>query len=594
MHRKSRKIQNHIILIYSIFVIVLVTGLSVGFYFYNVRLIEVREYENMQDMAEKTMQQVEDIAKDLDSVALEVIYNQLIIQRLSSDMGIKKSNVYIPDIEIRNQLLKLESFRQIINKKINRISIFNEKEVFFTTKKNTMEQLQLTDIIKQEWVAKTKENQGKKLIRGPFTDYWDNKKETKVISLNRLIRVSEFGVGYVEIQLDYNKLEEVFLLNTNYQYVLLNEENKVVYSKSPRSENEISRLLANNEEKKVDGHLIYIQPSDYLNWQLIILYDAGAQIGEIRIIRNLTFLTGILVVLCSVFFISQMSRVLIKPILKLIHNVNQLDLNNLSVPIEYDSNYDETNKLNQAFQAMYKRLDDAIKESYRFQNMQLKAHFDVLQAQINPHFMYNTLGIIANMGEEAKQTHIANTCYSLIDMLRYTNDVNQQWTTIENEMEHTRNYLLLMKKRYEHRLIYHIQLDERLLAIRIPKLILQPMVENSLQHGFDSIMVDTMQIRIVGIVYNDRWEITISDNGSGMDINVLESIKAGLETYKTKILNHLEVDALTMGGMGILSTFARLYIFYKDNLTYSIKNNEVGMSITFGQYLSGSEENDEL
>jgi two-component system sensor histidine kinase YesM len=175
-------------------------------------------------------------------------------------------------------------------------------------------------------------------------------------------------------------------------------------------------------------------------------------------------------------------------------------------------------------------------------------------------------------------------------MLRYSNDINAKESTIKDEVEHTLNYLKLMKIRYEYRLDYSINIDKRLYDVKIPKLIFQPLVENSIQHGYKHVEVSTMKIDITGKIIGDRFEIIISDNGSGFEKEVLDKLNTDLETYKDRILSHSDLDALTMGGMGVLSTFARLLIFYKDEFMYKIQNNNTGMSIIFSGHISDGNE----
>jgi two-component system sensor histidine kinase YesM len=587
MVRKQKKIKNQIIITYSLFVVVLITVLGFFFYLYNLRLLESREYQNMQNIAEYKLMQMESLIKDMDYVTIEAIYNRTIIDKLTSDAGVAKTSDEILDVHVRDELLLIESFRRIINNRITRITVLNNNGKIFTTDKTDFLQTDYNEVLDQAWLEELINLKGKKYIEIIDSDRWNKKSQTKKIAFSRLIRSSDIGVGYIETQKDFSEIEDIFYSSLGYKFIIHDSKNQLIYASDDLKDADIDKYISwDSNEIESDKYLIYKGQSDYLEWGVIALRDISSKVAEIRIFRNLTIIAGMLLLLSSILFIIFVSRVLTKPITRLVSHINDLSVDNYVLPNEYTSKYSETNKLNEAFNSLYIRLDKAIKDSYRFQNMQLKAHFDVLQAQINPHFMYNTLGIIANMGDEAKQYDISDACTGLIEMLRYSNDINTKETTIKDEVEHTLNYLKLMKIRYEYRLDYSINIDKRLYDVRIPKLIFQPLVENSIQHGYKNVEVSTMKIDIIGNIVGDRFEIIISDNGSGFEKEVLDKLNIDLESYKDKILSHSDLDALTMGGMGILSTFARLLIFYKDEFMYKIQNNNTGMSIIFSGHIS--------
>jgi two-component system sensor histidine kinase YesM len=186
-----------------------------------------------------------------------------------------------------------------------------------------------------------------------------------------------------------------------------------------------------------------------------------------------------------------------------------------------------------------------------------KYELNTLYSQINPHFLYNTLDTIVWMAEFNNTTEVINTTKSLAEFFRLSLNNGDMITTIEKEVNHVRQYLIIQKKRYRDKLNYNIELDKNLNNITVPKLILQPIVENSIYHGIKE-LDGKGQVNIKVFQENKDIIILIKDNGIGFDVNN--------KTQSNKKL----------GGVGLKNVDDRIKLFYGNEYGLEI-NSEIGV-----------------
>lgn len=138
-----------------------------------------------------------------------------------------------------------------------------------------------------------------------------------------------------------------------------------------------------------------------------------------------------------------------------------------------------------------------------------------------------------------------------------------------------------MKSRYMQKFVYHIDVPEVVQKQKLPKLALQQIVENSIKHGFEKSMA-YMEIRITGNYSESKWSICIEDNGQGFDELALKNIYMKAETMKHQLLEQDRNIELTLGGMGLVNLYLRLYFLYKTDMVFQIENKVGGASVTIG------------
>ncbi len=243
-----------------------------------------------------------------------------------------------------------------------------------------------------------------------------------------------------------------------------------------------------------------------------------------------------------------------KPIRELQKMTASVGEGNLDVRVE-SRNHDEITALGKSFNLMTEQLKELIEKERRDLENLKKAEMKALQAQINPHFLYNTLDAIVWMAEANKSDEVIKIVGALSSFFRTTLSKGKDWITVHNEVEHVQSYLTIQKVRYYDILDYRIDVDPGMLDYSILKLTLQPIVENALYHGIKNKRGKGM-IAIEGrLEGNGLMVFTITDNGVGMTPGRLEEVKAELNDDQGEIV-------INESGFGLSNVHKRIKLYY--------------------------------
>ncbi|KIL42482.1 hypothetical protein SD70_00875 [Gordoniibacillus kamchatkensis] len=221
---------------------------------------------------------------------------------------------------------------------------------------------------------------------------------------------------------------------------------------------------------------------------------------------------------------------------------------------------DELGILEQRFRDMVEQLDMMINQEYRNRLELSTARLKMLQSQINPHFLYNTLQSIGTLALSHGVREIKDKISELGDIFRYSMNHNTEVVGLRMELRHIENYLSLQGGRFANKLSYTISCPEELLDFPVPKMMLQPIVENSIIHGIEKGHGSgTVHIRIEK---DENLHIRIMDNGKGMGGEAIKRLKQGYADYR------LKSDA----GIGLLNVLHRLQLYYGPEFDWEIES----------------------
>ena len=266
------------------------------------------------------------------------------------------------------------------------------------------------------------------------------------------------------------------------------------------------------------------------------------------------------------------SRSIYIPIKKLHDVTTTITKNDLQALMTSD-NVDEITELGMSFNIMIGKIRELLDSKIKEQENLKKAELRALQAQINPHFLYNTLDTIIWMAEDKKTDEVIDIVRALSSFFRISLSKGKDWITIGEEIERTRSYLTIQKMRYRDILDYEIEMDEAVTENTTLKLILQPLVENALYHGIKNkrnggtIMVRAKQ--------KDETEVVleVEDNGIGFTSEKLAQAQVGLNDNSGEI--RLE------SGFGIDNVNKRIKLYYGKQYGLSIKSEyQIGTCVT--------------
>jgi len=211
---------------------------------------------------------------------------------------------------------------------------------------------------------------------------------------------------------------------------------------------------------------------------------------------------------------------------------------------------------------------------------ELQAQMLALQAQMNPHFLYNSLSTIAELASEGEVGQVSEMCGDITSILRYISSNREQRMRVEEEMEQVDIYLNIMKRRYGEDLNYVYEIDDDILDCMVPKLCVQLLVENAVKSVTKKL--PPWEIRVEGHRAGDDWAVTVYDNGGGFE----EEVDRHLRSSMDDILETGTLPSLKIKGMGILNIFIRLYLLDGIPFIFDFGNRkEGGAFVTVGGHV---------
>ncbi|HBM6287587.1 TPA: sensor histidine kinase [Enterococcus faecium] len=252
--------------------------------------------------------------------------------------------------------------------------------------------------------------------------------------------------------------------------------------------------------------------------------------------------------------------------------MDQTAAGNLETRIDITNTEYELKELSIGINEMLDSINQFVEDIYKLEIKQQDAHMRALQAQINPHFLYNTLEYIRMYAISEGSEELADVVYAFSALLR--NNTNQEKTiTLKEELDFCEKYVYLYQMRYPNRVAYHFMIDPDLEKIEVPKFVIQPLVENYFKHGIDFTRFDNA-LSVKVLQEGKRVRIIIKDNGKGMTEKRLKQIEEKLSHPKVEL----------HGSIGLQNVNERLRASFGSSYYMSLENNETGgltVSITF-------------
>lgn len=500
------------------------------------------------------------------------------IRRLSKDMG--DENV---------SLVNLSQSKTIVRRSLNtaynidnfyRIIVFN-RYGYIASSVNAKDKL--VDMNKAidtlEWLELVTGTKGRFVSLGVHQDDWkvEHPKE-EVYSLVKEIQGD--NLGFIEIQITDKELKKTLEVEEHLKVFIQGEDGRILFA----SEEALLKKYEKYFDSTKEGYQV-----DVIKDEAVVaaefLESAKAKIVLVRdwkdatkgLVRSdwLPIAIVITFMLFSLVFISLMANFLTKPIRRLREQMERTELSNIYHPFEVKSSDADIQALTTSYRALLDRVQTGVAIEKKLIMTQMQTQFDMLQAQINPHFIYNVLSVISNRGMKNDDEVICEICGNLAAMLRYSTDTKKRYATIEEEIQYLNNYVFLLKSRFQDRLRVEIDVDQEMLATSIPKVTIQQLVENSLEHGYGN-SNGKMEIKVKGRKVGKGWEIEVCDKGVGISHQELENIKTNINRIKEKMKDGNEILQLEIGGMGLVNTYGRLFLLYKEKTIYQMDNLEEG------------------
>lgn len=414
--------------------------------------------------------------------------------------------------------------------------------------------------------------------------------EQDVISIHRLINKAPSGERLGLLSLDVRpdviqEISKVLFTPDLEELYIFNADGAAVFASEPEgaSGGWIHDLLArpstqghyHYEDDLFQGiHLYENIPVDWLDWTIVkrIPYESLYQDAlQLTFINTLVVSLFLIIAVIATLYISFRFT---NPIKKLLRYIHKIESGKLDADIDIDRT-DEIGILARRFHQLVQRLNHLIVREYRLQLANKTNQLKALQAQVNPHFMNNTLQSIGTLALQHGDRKVYALISSLGKMMRYHMKSDDTGVPLAEEIDYVKSYLALQRQRFDNRLHYQIDVDEEAASVLVPRMILQPIVENYFKHSFSSDQ-ENGEILIVcrqskGSEH-DNLEIIVEDNGSGIEAERREQLQSMLD----RPVDLLEPSSHEHDHIGLMNVVSRLRLFFDQSVHMRLEAGQAG------------------
>ncbi|WP_159888537.1 sensor histidine kinase [Paenibacillus puerhi] len=366
--------------------------------------------------------------------------------------------------------------------------------------------------------------------------------------------------------------EEIFLLDESGR--ILSHRNKEVIGQSfhslvPIGQVESPAIIQLNGEQQLYVSL----PLRFGGWRLVSLAPYEQLTDKVNRIHQSGLMLQVMFAACFIFILAYLIRKFTMPIKVLGKVAAEVESGDMEVRSKVRGG-DEVGRLGRSFDNMLDRIQQTLEQVKVEQELKRQAELAMLQAQIHPHFLFNVLSAIRLnllMKDDEKNAELVG---SLSSLLRATISSRQEFVSLYSEVEMSEKYADLMNLTMRHPVKVEMDVEPELLASTVPRLILQPIIENAYKHAF-SRKGGTLQIQVEQA--GDSLRITIEDNGAGMDKETRQLLHERLRLNKQQIIE----EGKPPSGIGLSNVYERLKIMYGNRFQMAIQSEaQEGTRIT--------------
>ena len=603
MKRKAPSLQKSLPRYYFLVIFVTFTAMLTAFYIYYTKDLRASEYLNLQNVCDSACSNMEQEIEKMSTVSLNTIYSKDILP------GIR--GIHVDQLGTQQTYTQVQAIYNSISAMIGpqqtvaQINLYHKNGFsvgtgFYTYNKKI-------NLEEKSWYSDVLAENGYKIMSTPqpishFIPTAAIPYEPYYISLTRLYFDDVHQMeGAVEVlqkcDTFFSFIDRLTAANPSLSLLIMDRNGELMYPVDEFGE-EMAHLTAVLAEKQdiPAGQTVHVRDENgrknalhrqtvkTVGWQIYV-FEPDSVITRSLAAPTFLFLAvlvaGLLLTMAVCFSIS---RRILQPVGELTETFETLVLDDVfshtidtvSLP---QSHYEEIQTLITSFRDMYNKMNASTMELLKSQENEIRAKEIATQSMMKPHFLYNNLANISVMAEENMNQEIITLTENLCDYLRYTSTGSEIRVPVSDEFLYTQKYLACMNVRYRGRLTCDFTLDERMGEIQIPKLSLQPIIENSRKDAFMKKPPWHITVRGYLDVAAGKWLIRITDNGVGFTGEELGKLTHTLESIR----DSKDITRLKIGGMGLQNVYLRLLLQYGPSAILTVENDpEGGACITMG------------
>jgi len=420
-----------------------------------------------------------------------------------------------------------------------------------------------------EWFRKTIEKNGEFYISDfGIKDFLINSKPS--ICFSRLLKDLDSGVPcgvlMLECSMDIFSELDMNIIPNIINISLVDEKGKIIFDNvasriNSQQDGTLFEKISFGDEGSFESDngrkLTIYKKLPHFNWKVVATISISEMKAAFGATKNLLLYITIICIIIFVMLSILLSNLITKPITNLSRVMRENDSRRMVTTKKYLERDDEVGTLYNEYNNMINQINTFIKESYQNRLISLDSQMKALEAQINSHFLYNTLETISSLAEIEGIESIAVISQALGDMFRYSIKTKSELVPLERELEHTENYLKIQNIRYNGRLVYSYNIDESMKKKKVLKLIIQPLVENALYHAFEQ-KEGSWELNIRGYPEESTIVIEVIDNGVGIAHEKMEELH--------KLLNQppeiTDLGRRTEQSIGLKNIHSRIRLYY--------------------------------
>ena len=453
---------------------------------------------------------------------------------------------------------------KIIFDEIDSVAFYSTDGNFYVSDNSMLKNI---EEFKNSMMLKSLEGTSGKSIWFPYVEreYMVRDASRPVLTLGKkIIRInSGEPLGYLIINVNISSIERN-LINQLISYWLLDDNNQVISYKicsENLEEQDATYLIQESKGNRIQKHkgdkyfISHYRIDDY-QWTLIGITDLNKFNVEAQKIFYLVLIVVSVAIIVEIALSGYLTSRITAPLLKLKKGAEEIAKGNMKIRFNFKTG-DEIGQLGKSFNYMTEQVEELLKKVDYEARKKREYELSLLHQQVKPHFLYNTLDIIIKLIEMNKTGEARRATSKLADYYRNSLSSSKEIITIGQEMKIVEDYLELQKIRYGDLFTYETDIDELVEQMLIPKLTLQPLVENAIYHGI-KYLGRTGNIKITSRIEGDYVILSVADNGVGMKKETLESI----------LLNNTE------GHFGVYSVNHRIKLLFGERYGISINSAE--------------------